>query len=399
MVGSRKRADAYATRLSGGVTLGDRMPEFRRRQVMMLGAGLAVSACSLPRGAARESEIVRDARTDQLEGFAVYRVTRDLVPVVAKWPMTGSGPRGGWLSHGGAQRTPVIAIGDQLHVVIWDSEANSLLMSPDQKAVTLSNLVVDERGGVFVPYIDHVTVAGKTAEEARRLFQEKMAGITPSAQVQLTIEPGRHNSVELVGGVGKPGSYPLFERGVTLLSLISQAGGVQPRLLNPIVRLSRGGRIYVTTVAKLYANPSFDTVLRGGDKVIIEPDPRNFISIGAARREQLVQFPKDNVSALDAVAEIGGINDFRADPKGILILRQYDQKAVSKTDSGPSQAQAIFIIDLTSADGLFAAHRFQIHPDDVVYVSESPLTTIDTISGILGTILGLGRRSQILSNN
>ncbi|MFC2966990.1 polysaccharide biosynthesis/export family protein [Acidimangrovimonas pyrenivorans] len=375
------------------------MPEFKRRQVMMLGAGLAVSACSLPRGAARESEIVKNARTDQLEGFAVYHVTRGLVPVVAKWPMTGSGPRGGWLSHGGAQRAPVIAIGDRLHVVIWDSESNSLLMSPEQKAVTLSDLVVDERGGVFVPYIKHITVAGKTVEEARKLIQEKMIAITPSAQVQLTVEPGRHNSVELVGGVGKPGSYPLFERGVTLLSLISQAGGVQSGLRNPIVRLSRGGRIYVTTVSKLYANPSFDTVLRGGDKVIVEPDPRNFIAIGAARREQLVQFPKDDVSALDAVAEIGGINDFRADPKGILVLRQYDQKAVSKTDSGPSQAQAIFIIDLTSADGLFAAHRFQIHPDDVVYVSESPLTTIDTISGILGTILGLGRRSQVLSNN
>ena len=364
----------------------------------MLGAGLAVSACSLPRGSARESEIVRNTRTDQLEGYAVYHVTRAFLPVLAKWPMTGSGPHGGWLSRGRSTGQPVIAKGDRLDVVIWDSDANSLLMTPGQKAVTLSNLVVNSDGGVFVPYIDHIQVSGMTVEAARMQIQKQMIAITPSAQVQLTVNPGRLNSVELVGGVAKPATYPLFDHGVTLLSLISQAGGVAAGLRNPIVRLSRDGALYVTTVAKLYANPSYDTVLRGGDKVIVEPDPRSFIALGAAGHEQVVQFPKDDVSALSALAEIGGINDNRADPKGILLLRQYDKGAVSKTDRGPSEAQAIFVIDLTSADGLFAARNFQIHPDDVIYISESPLTTIDTISGIVGTILGLSRRTQTLAN-
>ena len=58
----------------------------------------------------------------------------------------------------------------------------------------------------------------------------------------------------------------------------------------------------------------------------------------------------------------------------------------------------IFTIDLTTADGLFSAGKFGVNPDDLVYVSESPLNTIDTISRILGNILGAGARVNNVTN-
>jgi polysaccharide export outer membrane protein len=368
------------------------MPSYGRRRFLALGASGLVSACSLPRGAARESEILSSAEADMISGYAIYPVTRAFLPQVEAWPVTGSGPRGGWIAHSPGSGSQVIAPGDFVDVVIWDSEDNSLLTAPGSKVVTLPKMRVAPNGTIFMPYLDSIRVAGMTPQAARARIQSELEAIIPSAQVQLALHSGRRNSVDLVGGVTRPGTYPMVDRDLTVLSLISLGGGVLTPLENPVVRLMRDGKLYVTTLARLYGDPALDTTLRGGDKVIIEEDPRSFIAIGATGREQMVQFTKEKISALDAIALIGGISDHRADPEGILILREYPESATGAP--GPREPHVIFVIDLTTADGLFAAKRFQINPDDVVYASESPLTAFHTISGVIGSLLGITRQAN-----
>lgn len=363
---------------------------------MALGAGTLVSACSLPRGAARESEILTSAETDEISGYAIYPVTRAFLPQVEKWPVTGTGPRGGWIAHRAGPSSQMIAPGDIVELVIWDSEENSLLTAPGNKVVELKAMRVAPNGTIFMPYLDRIRISGMTPETARSKIQTEMEVIIPSAQVQLAVRGGKGNSVSLVGGVGSPGTYPLHDRSTTVLNLIADGGGASTGLENPVVRLMRGGKLYVTTLARLYESPQLDTTLVGGDKVIIEEDPRTFVAIGAAGREQLVQFNKDSVSALDAIALIGGISDTRADPKGILILREYPESATRAGVNGPREARTIFVIDMTTADGLFSAKNFQIHPDDVVYASESPLTTFRTISEVIGSLFGISRQASNL---
>jgi len=370
------------------------MPSYGRRQFLALGASGLVSACSLPRGAAGEREILSSAEADTISGYAIYPVTRAFLPELETWPVTGSGPRGGWIAHRPGSRSQIIAPGDFVDVVIWDSEVNSLLTAPGSKAVTLPKMRVAPDGTIFMPYLDSIRVAGMTPQAARARIQSEMEAIIPSAQVQLELHSGRQNSVDLVGGVTRPGTYPMVDRDLTVLSLISLGGGVLSTLQNPVVRLMRDGKLYVTTLSRLYDDPGLDSTLRGGDKVIIEEDPRSFIAIGATGREQLVQFSKERLSALDAIALIGGISDTRADPKGILILREYPERAAGAETPGPREARVIFVIDLTTADGLFSAKRFRINPDDVVYASESPLTAFRTITSVIGSLLGITRQAN-----
>lgn len=372
------------------------MPDHHRRQVLALGAASLLSACSLPRGAARESEIVASTQDDVLSGYAIYEVTRPFLPQVAEWPVTGKRPVGGWIPRHRGPSGQVIAAGDQVNLVVWDSDENSLLTAPEQKVVQMNGMTVSPNGALFVPYIDEVYVAGMTPSAARARIQSQLEAIIPSAQVQLALASGPRSSVALVGGVGRPGSYPLIDRDMTVLSLISQGGGVIPSLRNPLIRLIRGGELYVTSISRLYDNPGLDTTLRAGDKIIVEEDPRYFLTLGAGGTEQLISFPKDDVSALDAMALIGGVSDSRADPKGILILREYPASAIRAGVRGPRERRVIFTIDLTTADGLFSAGNFAINPGDLVYVSESPLTTVDTISRIVGNFLSLGSRASNL---
>jgi len=132
--------------------------------------------------------------------------------------------------------------------------------------------------------------------------------------------------------------------------------------------------------------------LRGGDRVFVEEDSRYFLSFGATGTEALHIFTKDDVSAMDALSIAGGIQEGRADPKGLLILREYPASAVAPGVRGPRQARVIFTLDLTSADGLFSARNFQVNPGDLVMATESPINDALTIAGLFGSVFGVFSR-------
>ncbi|MCP5091733.1 MAG: polysaccharide export protein [Gammaproteobacteria bacterium] len=371
---------------------------FRRTLVLSLCAALITACSTLPRGAPVQREILR-ADENAPKEFAVYGVTRTFLPTVARWPATGVIRSSGWLKHSHSSAGPVLAPGDRLNLMIWDSDPNSLLTSPEQKSVSMEGVQISPAGTIFLPYVNAVHVAGTGPEQARRKIQRKMEEIIPSAQVQLYLQEGKQNMADLVGGVSSPGSYAITDSHFTVLNLISQGGGVNPALRHPRVRLNRNGKSYVKSVSAIFENPGLDTILRGGDKVIVEQDDRYFLSLGAAGQESLVYFEKERLSALDAMSLVGGVSDSRGNPAGILILRQYPAGAVDDGRRGPEHARTVFTLDLTSADGLFSAGQFAINPKDTVLVTESPITATQTIFRLIGSVFGLANTASNAVSN
>ena len=352
----------------------------------------ALTGCGLPRGAALQSEVLKGSK-DQDADFAVVPVTRANMAMLQSWQQTGGGI-GPWLAASGSKGQLVIKPGDSIDMVIWDSQQNSLLAADEQRKVDIKGLKVTSDGMIFIPYLDQILIAGMSAEAARSMVQTKLEPIVPSAQVQLALQPGSNNIVDLVSGVAKPGRYPVQDRSFSMLSLLSEAGGVTQGLRNPIVKLQREGSSYTIAVSDLFDSARNNTVLRGGDRVIVEADDRYFLSLGATGKEELVYFPKNQVTALDALSLIGGVNDGRADLKGVLVLREYKDKALRFDSTGPSKRQTVFTFDLTSVDGLFAARNFQINPQDVVLATESPVAATQTIFGLLTGTLNIANRAS-----
>lgn len=352
---------------------------------------LLASCDGLPRGAALQSEVLKSASGDHPDAqsdFAVAPVIRAALPRYAAWPT----PQLGGLAWMPRQKQPanrIIAPGDTVSVRIWSSEENGLLTSGGQKLADLGDVRVAPTGRIFLPYIDEIKISGMSPEHARRVIQDRYSAVAPSAQVMLSLAEGRKNTVSLVGGVGAPGSYPMPDTDFTILALLSQGGGVAQGLNNPQIRLHRHGRIYGTSVDNLYTRPANDTTLRGGDKVIVQADTRAFLSLGAAGQEARHLFPKDHLTAIEALSIVGGVSDFRADPKGVLILRHYPARSVAKNGQGPDNLRMVFTIDLTTADGLFSAGKFRILPGDLVYATEAPVTAARTILGLLGSAFGV----------
>ena len=359
---------------------------------------LVASCSAVPRGAGFQSEVL--AASDTMEqpngepvyGFSVFEIRRDILPSLANWPGKG-GRHYNWITRQQQPASLLIAAGDVLNVTIWDAEENSLLTNAGQRVAQLQEIQVNSDGRIFIPFVGNLRVSGMSPQTARARIESQLTQTIPSAQVQISVAPGRANTANLVGGVNAPGVYPLPDRNYTLLSLLSQGSGVSGSLENPQVRLMRGSKIYGIPLARIYDDPDLDTTLVGGDRIIIEDDDRYFLSLGATGSEAIHKFPKEQVSALDALSIVGGVSDSRADPQGILILREYSASAVrADISAGPPQTRIVFSIDLTRADGLFSAAKFNVQPGDLVYATESPVNAAQTVFAIFGSVLGITSR-------
>jgi polysaccharide export outer membrane protein len=370
--------------------------QFHIRYVLAAMLCFGLAGCGLPRGAGFQAEVLaassfdknEDGTVERTYDFAVFEVTRETLPVLKSWPDLGT-RHYRWINDRQAATSMIIAPGDKLQLTVWDAEENSLLSGTGQRVTPLQEVEVSSNGQIFVPYIGNLKVSGMAPETARQRIEEELTQTIPSAQIQLIAAPGRANTANIVTGVGAPGIYPLAYRNVKLLDLLSLAGGVPPDLVNPQVKLARGNEVFGISYDRLLSNPALDTNVRGGDRIIVEAEDRTFLSLGATGTQAIHPFPQEDVSALDAIAIVGGVNPTRANPEGILVLREYDAAQIRSDSSGPPQDRVVFTLDLTSADGLFSAAQFKIQPNDLVYGTESALGSAFTVLNIFNTVSGL----------
>ena len=353
-------------------------------------ACLALAACGLPRSAGFQSEVLAAANPfaplpedGQLYGFAYYEVDRATLPKLLAWER----PSGAPLPWPVAQDQPaslIITQGDTVQLTIWDAEDESIFGGGGVTA--LQPIEVDPAGRIFVPFIGELRVAGMAPSTARQRIEEQLIMTVPSAQVQLVVEPGGSNTANLSEGVGAPGLYPLPQRNYRILDLFSQAGGVDRSFEEPQVRLVRGNQTFGVPYERLTSDPRLNIAVRGGDRIYVEDEERKFIALGATGSQSLVPFPESELSALEAIASIGGVNGGNGNPEAVLIMRDYEAHEVRDGISGPPQQRVVFKIDLTHADGLFSAGRFMIEDGDLIYGTESALGPFLTALGLTNTV-------------
>lgn len=357
-----------------------------RRVLLVVSAVFSIASCGFPAGAPIQAEVLAQADAKNPD-FAVVEVNRANLARISAWPATGWRGHYRWLPAGGGAASAVIRPGDRIDLVIWDNQENSLLTDPNTKSTQMKGIDVTPAGTIFVPYVGEVVVNGLSPDSARKQVQQEIERIAPSAQVQLTAAAGENNTVDLVRGVSRPGPVVLPSRNTTILSLISQGGGISSNLRNPLVRLIRAGQTYEIRAEDLLSDASRNIVMRGGDKIIVDEDERFFVAAGSTG-DQLVYFNREHISAMEALSMAGGLREDRADPKGILILRSYPASAVRADGlKGPEMEEVVFSVDLTSADGLFAARSFRIQPGDLVLVTESPMVGVSQALGLVSTAL------------
>ncbi len=358
------------------------------RVVVAALAIVALSACNFPRGGASKQEIFREANKPDTD-MALYHVDQTTMDGILTWSSVGRSQSARWISHRHNGAGLAVRPHDFLEITIWDSDETSLFSSAGKKTSQISTARVTEAGLVFLPFVGNVHVAGLSEGAARNKIQRKFSELAPSSQVQLSVVKGVQASVSMVSGFARPAVIPIADSHFTILNGVASAGGVHISIENPYLRLVRKGKSYAISMADVLENPELDTVLQGGDRVSVEQDPRYFRVLGASSKEALFHFNKTSVSALDAVSVAGGFSERQADPKGVMVLREFPENAVRLDGSGPSNKRVVFAFDLTSADGLFSAGEFNLETKDTILVSESKIASQSAALLVLARLLGV----------
>ena len=194
------------------------------------------------------------------------------------------------------------------------------------------------------------------------------------------------------------GVYPIDASTRTLATMLAKSGGVTIDPATAIVRVTRGGHTGKIWLKDLYENPSLDIALRPGDKIMIEDDSRKFIALGATGTQSTVPFVSATMSALEAIATVGGLSTMAADPKGVFVLRDETEEIARAVMGRPDlvgDQRVIYVLNLTEPTGLFEARDFQIRDGDTLYVTEAPFVQWQKT---LGAITGSTAAASNLAN-
>jgi polysaccharide export outer membrane protein len=356
----------------------------RARNVALMLLVATVAACGLPRSGPNKSEIFAGSVLREGDAFIVSvndRVTRatSLVPALGFSDALRTGGRLG---------ADTINPGDILTLTIYENVAEGLLANQGENATILNEVQVDSEGFIFVPYAGRIRAAGSTPDQLREAVTRQLDAQTPDPQVAVRRVAGDGSTVSVLGTVGGQGVYPIQRPTRTLAAMLANAGGVtiEPDIAQiTVTRGNHQGSIWLTD---LYDHPVLDIALRNGDRILVKEDSRRFVALGATGTQSLVPFRTRTLSAIEAIAQVGGLNPNLADPTGVFIFRNEPSAianaVLGRTDLVGDQRFA-YVLDLTQPTGMFMARDFAIRDGDTVYVTEAPFSQWQkTIAAITG---------------
>lgn len=341
------------------------------RWVALCVSASILASCGLPRSGPTKNEIFDGSVQEQGDAYIVT-VDSHVTKATEFTPPLGFSSA---LVHASVLGSDTVRPGDTLGLTIWENVDDGLLAAGGANSASITEIQVDGAGFIFVPYAGRIKASGNSPEAIRRIITEKLEAQTPDPQVMVQRLAGDGATVSLIGGVGAQGVYPIERPTRTLTAMLARAGGitVPPEITQ--VTLTRGAHSGTVWLEDLYENPRLDIALRAGDRVLVEQDERFFTTLGATGAQVKVPFETQTVSAVEALASVGGLSSAAADPTGIFVFRDEPAKIANKvlgrSDLSGDQ-RMVYVLDLTSPNGVFTARDFDIRDGDTVYVTEAP---------------------------
>lgn len=323
-----------------------------------------------------------------------------------------------------------IGVGDVLLLATKSStssveELSGLLAAQNSR----QGYTVQDDGAIAVPDVGRIEVANLTLEEAEaQLFQSLVQSqIDPT----FSLEIAEFNSkrVSLGGAVAKPAVVPITLTALFLDEALSSVGGIQTDDIDfASIRIYRDGVLYQIPVSSYLARPELQKVrLVAGDSVFVDTayeldraqayfteqirlaefrqsnralalselntevglhraalneERANFqsrVDLDAVNRDYVyltgevaqpgrfaMPFGRQATLA-DALYSNGGFSSQTADPSQIYVLR-------GSSDPAEEGKVMAWHLNAKNAANMIIATRMQMHPNDVVFIAEQPIT-------------------------
>jgi polysaccharide export outer membrane protein len=375
----------------------------------MLGA---MTACTSLGGAGPSTGAIRNAQEDQ-EVFAdtaiqVLDVDTEVIASLSAFDRAMSFSE---LFGDTAVSATVIAPGDLIDVAIWEAPPAVLFgvsrveqnLSADPQLASIADIPrqqVDEDGQITIPFVGRITVVGLSPDQVEAIIVARLRRRANDPQAVVRLAENASRTATILGEVAASRRISLSARGERLLDAVAEAGGTKQPIEQSTVLLSRGVRRGVMPLERVINDPVQNVRLRPGDVVTVQHQPFSFVALGAVNRSAEVPFEGNGITLAEALGRVGGLNDRRADVKGVFVFRLEDREALSALREPGVQATAegrvpvVYTLRLTDAASLFAMQDFRMRDGDVLYVSTAPGVELErflqTISSTAFSIIAAG---------
>lgn len=315
------------------------------------------------------------------------------------------------------------------------AELSGLLAAENRR----QGYTVQDDGAIAIPDVGRVRVADMTVDAAESAVFQRLIDRQMDPNFSLEVSQFNARKVAIGGAVVRPGVAPITLTPLTLDAALAAAGGVNAAdRASAVIRIYREGKLYQVPVEQFLRDSKAQKLrLVDGDSVFVDADydldkaERYFaqqitltqtrasaresavrvlsaevalrrselgeqretfnarLALGAEKRDHVYlsgevgkqgRWPlpfEQTASLADALYDSGGILGKTGNPKQVYVLR-------SSPDPREFGAITAWHLNAAGAGGMVMATKFQLQPDDVVFVASQPVSrwnrVIDQIS-------------------
>jgi polysaccharide export outer membrane protein len=291
----------------------------------------------------------------------------------------------------------VVGPGDVLEVSVWEAPPAALfgttVLDPLAGAATtrmtsFPEQMVEEDGTLNIPFAGEVPVAGKTLQEIEGEIVSRLTGKANQPQVLVRVTRNVTANATVVGEVVQSKTLPITAKGERLLDALATAGGVRQPVDKITIQITRKGEVLSMPLDAVIRDPKQNILLHPGDVITALHQPLSFTALGAAGRNEEINFEAKGITLAQALGRIGGLQDMRANARGVFIFRFEDPAAVEAGD-GPlpmtpeGKVPVVYRADLKDPRIFLAAQNFPMHDKDVVYVANATAAELQKFLNLL----------------
>ena len=272
-----------------------------------------------------------------------------------------------------------------------DAVELEILGTPASRATT----AVGPDGKIYYNLLPGLDVWGLTLGQTRELVEKQLAKYLSGPQVSVTLRAVGSKYVWLLGRLNRPGVYPLAAP-TTLLESIAAAGGTS-RSLSQVASEELADLRHSFVVRQGQFVPvDFQRLLRDGDtsqNIFLQPDDFVYVAsvlarevyvLGAVRAPRALPYT-ERMTLVSAIAAGSGMQRYEwisvgnSDPGPFAPDANLSQVAIVR---GSLATPQVAIVDY-NAIIKGRATDVRLEPGDIVYVPNSPYTTLKRYFNII----------------